>query len=124
VKSYLSQRLGSAELDEEDVESYTKEGLEEFINFAKPKFAGTEDILNIKVGKRKLNVPSININGGRMKLMGFVPSSRNLHSSERVFCCFKIDCKVGLRWVRRTHIGQHCVTGFGCQISREYTSPS
>jgi hypothetical protein len=70
VKLYLCRRLESAGLDEEDIETYMKEGIDQFINFVKPKFDDTEEILNIKVGKRKLNVESINIQGGRMKLAG------------------------------------------------------
>jgi len=76
VECYLSQQLGSTEdLDEGEVESHVKDGLEEFINFTKPNFDGTEGILNIKVGKRKLNMPSINISGGRMKLAGSIVKS-------------------------------------------------
>jgi hypothetical protein len=96
VELYLSRRLESADLDEEDVEAYTKEGLDQFINFAKPKFGGTEDIVNIKVGKRKLNVASINIQGGRMKLTGCVTSLLHLYSSESVFRCFKSYSEIGV----------------------------
>ncbi|KAG9120352.1 hypothetical protein FRC07_004191 [Ceratobasidium sp. 392] len=68
AQAWLSQRFRSAGLDNDDIDSYTNDGLEHFAHFTKPNFNGTEDTLDIKVGKRKLNISSINVQGGRMRL--------------------------------------------------------
>ncbi|KAG8739928.1 hypothetical protein FRC10_004989 [Ceratobasidium sp. 414] len=68
AESWLRQRFKGAGLDNDDVEASTTEGLEHFTNFTKLNFHGAEDTLDIKVGKRRLNVSSINVQGGRMKV--------------------------------------------------------
>ncbi|KAG9097686.1 hypothetical protein FRC06_007290 [Ceratobasidium sp. 370] len=68
AERYLRLQFENAGLDEDDVDTYTRDGLDHFISFVKPNFNGTEETLDIKVGKRKLNLPSINVQGGRMKL--------------------------------------------------------
>jgi hypothetical protein len=83
-------------LDEDDIEACTKEGLSQFINFAKPQFDGTEDTVNIKVGKRRLNKPSIHIQAGRMKLTGCVKYLSRSCYSQTVFRCIKRCSEIGL----------------------------
>ncbi|KAG8739930.1 hypothetical protein FRC10_004991 [Ceratobasidium sp. 414] len=68
AEQYLREQFEDAGLDDDDVDTYTKDGLDHFTSFIKPNFNGTEETLDIKVGKRKLNLPSINVQGGRMKL--------------------------------------------------------
>ncbi|KAG9119606.1 hypothetical protein FRC07_005309 [Ceratobasidium sp. 392] len=68
AERYLRQRLESAGLDEDDVDAYLKDGLEHFASFIKPNFNDSEDVLDIKIGKRKLNIPTIGVQAGRLKL--------------------------------------------------------
>ncbi|KAG8737817.1 hypothetical protein FRC10_007780 [Ceratobasidium sp. 414] len=69
-EDYMRWKLRAADLDEEDVESYTEGALENFANFIKHSFNGTEETLDIKIGHRRLNIPSFNIQSGRLKLPG------------------------------------------------------
>ncbi|QRV80584.1 heat shock protein 70 kDa 12A [Ceratobasidium sp. AG-Ba] len=68
AESWLRGRFKAAGLDQDDIDACTADGLDHFINFTKPNFSGTEDVLDLKVGKRRLNVASISIQGGRMKV--------------------------------------------------------
>ncbi|KAG9085842.1 hypothetical protein FRC06_003426 [Ceratobasidium sp. 370] len=71
-EGFMAWRLGTVDLDEEDAESYTKDALENFTNFIKHNFDGTDDIRDIKIGHRRLNVPTIGIQSGRMQFPGSV----------------------------------------------------
>ncbi|KAF8597354.1 hypothetical protein BDV93DRAFT_499702 [Ceratobasidium sp. AG-I] len=75
AESFIRSRLEGKELDEEDIEAYVKDGMEHFTNIVKPNFTGAEPVLDIKIGKRRLNIPSINVQGGRMKLAGNIVRS-------------------------------------------------
>ncbi|KAG8794422.1 hypothetical protein FRC12_024574 [Ceratobasidium sp. 428] len=68
AEGWLRQRFRGAGLDQDDIDACTADGLDHFINFTKPNFNGTEDTLDVKVGKRRLNVASINVQAGRMKV--------------------------------------------------------
>jgi hypothetical protein len=59
-------------LDEEDADAFTKAGVGHFAELVKPNFTGAESTLDIKIGARKLNMPRINVQGGRMKVSGYV----------------------------------------------------
>ncbi|KAG9119683.1 hypothetical protein FRC07_005170 [Ceratobasidium sp. 392] len=67
-EDYMLSELRKANLDKDDVEIYTKEAAENFASFIKNNFSGTEEILDIKIGNRKLRDISVGIQSGRMKL--------------------------------------------------------
>ncbi|KAG9078562.1 hypothetical protein FS749_009399 [Ceratobasidium sp. UAMH 11750] len=69
-EDYMRWKLRGADLDEEDVDSYTKDSLESFTTFIKHNFSGTEETQDIKVGYRKLNIPDIGVQSGRLRLPG------------------------------------------------------
>jgi hypothetical protein len=72
ARAFIHRDFKSMNLDEEDTAGYTKAGVEHFAELVKPNFNGTEGTLDIKIGARKLNLPRINVQGGRMKVSGYV----------------------------------------------------
>ncbi|KAG8700594.1 hypothetical protein FRC08_004616 [Ceratobasidium sp. 394] len=69
---FMGWRLKTVDLDEEDAESYAKDAVENFTNFIKLNFNGEEDMLDIRIGHRRLNIPSIGVHSGRMQFQGSV----------------------------------------------------
>lgn len=62
---YIRQQIES---EEESIHIDADCAYAEFITRVKPHFVGTEDYLTVKVGKRNFNRPTLNIQGGRMRL--------------------------------------------------------
>ncbi|KAG8715499.1 hypothetical protein FRC09_016562 [Ceratobasidium sp. 395] len=69
AESYLRQRFASAGLSDDDVDDYTKAALVEFVDLTKPNFGSADDTFNtLNIKRRRLNLPSIQVRGGYMKL--------------------------------------------------------
>lgn len=62
---YIRQQIES---EEESVHIDADCAYAEFISRVKPHFIGTEEYLTVKVGKRNFHRPTLNIQGGRMRL--------------------------------------------------------
>ncbi|QRV91897.1 heat shock protein 70 kDa 12A [Ceratobasidium sp. AG-Ba] len=70
-EEYIRRKLEWEDLDEEEVETYTSDSLEHFSTFAKRNFQGNEKLIEVKMGKRRLNISSIGVESGYMQLPGF-----------------------------------------------------
>ncbi|KAG9081457.1 hypothetical protein FRC06_005550, partial [Ceratobasidium sp. 370] len=69
-KSFMDWRVSMVDRKEGDLEGYKEEALENFMNFVKHDFDGTEETLDVKIGNKKLNIPSIDVHSGRLQLQG------------------------------------------------------
>ncbi|KAG9076715.1 hypothetical protein FS749_011475, partial [Ceratobasidium sp. UAMH 11750] len=69
-EDYMRWGLRGIGLDGEDVDSYAKDALEDFTSFTKRNFNGTEEMFSIRIGNRRLNIPSICVRSGRLQLAG------------------------------------------------------
>ncbi|KAG8724428.1 hypothetical protein FRC09_018716 [Ceratobasidium sp. 395] len=67
-ENYLVWKLREADLDDDDIDLYSKDALENFVDFIKPGFSGAEKTLDLKIGYRKLKIPEIEVQSGRMKV--------------------------------------------------------
>ncbi|QRV77105.1 heat shock protein 70 kDa 12A [Ceratobasidium sp. AG-Ba] len=74
-EDHVKCKLQSQDLDEEEVETYTSDSLEHFSMFAKRNFQGTENLIEVKMGKRKLSIPSIGVQSGYIQLRGAIVKS-------------------------------------------------
>ncbi|KAG8727674.1 hypothetical protein FRC10_005777, partial [Ceratobasidium sp. 414] len=71
-KRFMDWRLSMVDSNKVDLEGCREDALENFMKFVKPDFNGTEDMLDVKIGGKKVNVASINVHRGRLQLPGSV----------------------------------------------------
>ncbi|CUA77246.1 Heat shock 70 kDa protein 12B [Homo sapiens] [Rhizoctonia solani] len=70
AEQFVKRTLSEAGLHQEDVEDYTKRGIQDFEKSLKRQFSGGTETKTIEVGMSRLNLPRIGIRRGHMGLEG------------------------------------------------------
>ncbi|CAE6493330.1 unnamed protein product [Rhizoctonia solani] len=70
AEQFIQRTLREAGLREEEVQDYTKRGIQDFENSLKRRFSGGTETKNIQVGMSRVNHPRIGIRRGLMALEG------------------------------------------------------